>query len=195
MSREKVNAFRNLYFPVLFLVVLLLTSLSRRVACDQDDDDDDDGEEFNNPAAQQIFAELVYSRIANFTSIFKNDISKHFGFCITDVLVSFDFILSHLSSYIHFGTISFSSFWSSSQERRHLFGRDAEWDGSFNFSKDMRFISACAKKTKGNVAFNTYTFTYSRYEQTPIYSFLYEQAGFVRLTWKEGELFLVQNFA
>ncbi|KAB1226487.1 ABC transporter G family member 28 [Morella rubra] len=85
MSREKVNAFRNLYFPVLFLVVLLLTSLSRRVACDQDDDDDDDGEEFNNPAAQQIFAELVYSRIANFTSIFKNDISKHFGFCITDV--------------------------------------------------------------------------------------------------------------
>jgi hypothetical protein len=91
MRREKVNAYRNL--SVLFLVVLVLLSFSRRVACDQDDDDDDDdgdGEgsnSYNNPAAQQIFSELVSSRISNFTSIFKDDITKNFGFCITDVLV------------------------------------------------------------------------------------------------------------
>ncbi|GLT54835.1 hypothetical protein SLA2020_279990 [Shorea laevis] len=117
MRREKVNAYRNL--SVLFLVVLVLLSFSRRVACDQDDDDDDDdgdGEgsnSYNNPAAQQIFSELVSSRISNFTSIFKDDITKNFGFCITDV--------------------------------------DADWDEAFNFSKNTRFISACAKKTKGDL--------------------------------------------
>jgi hypothetical protein len=35
--------------------------------------------------------------------------------------------------------------------RRRLFGRDADWDEAFNFSKNTRFISACAKKTKGKI--------------------------------------------
>uniref|UniRef100_A0A2N9GX33 Uncharacterized protein n=1 Tax=Fagus sylvatica TaxID=28930 RepID=A0A2N9GX33_FAGSY len=119
MSREKVNVYRNLSVRV-FLVVLVLT-FSRPVACDSDDDDDDDDDSgsssssntFNNPAAQQIFSELVFSSISNYTSIFKDDISKNFGFCITDV--------------------------------------DADWNGAFNFSQNMDFISACARKTRGDI--------------------------------------------
>lgn len=89
--RKKVNAPRKLSLPV-FLVVLVLISFSRRVDCDQDDDEDEDNGGYNNPAAQQLFTQLVSNRISNFTSIFKEDISKNFGFCITDVLVSLHFI-------------------------------------------------------------------------------------------------------
>jgi hypothetical protein len=35
--------------------------------------------------------------------------------------------------------------------RRCLFGRDADWDGAFNFSKKTGFITSCAKKTKGKI--------------------------------------------
>jgi hypothetical protein len=94
MRREKVNAYRNL--SVVLLVVLVLLSFSQRVACGQDEEGSNS---YTNPAAQQIFSELVFSRISNFTSIFKDDITKNFGFCITDVLVSsFAFVLSHLFS-------------------------------------------------------------------------------------------------
>ncbi|XP_040994897.1 ABC transporter G family member 28 [Juglans microcarpa x Juglans regia] len=111
--RKKVNAPRNLSLLV-FLVVLVLISFSRRVACDQDEDEDDDNGGYDNPAAQQLFTQLFFKRISNFTSIFKEDITKNFGFCITDV--------------------------------------DADWNGAFNFSKNTGFISACAKKTKGDLA-------------------------------------------
>ncbi|XP_062172660.1 ABC transporter G family member 28 [Alnus glutinosa] len=85
MRREKVNAYRNL--SVVLLVVLVVLSFSQRVACGQDEEGSNS---YTNPAAQQIFSELVFSRISNFTSIFKDDITKNFGFCITDVDADWD---------------------------------------------------------------------------------------------------------
>ena len=34
--------------------------------------------------------------------------------------------------------------------------RDADWDGAFNFSKDVTFITQCAKKIKGTSNRRTY---------------------------------------
>ena len=39
----------------------------------------------NNPAALGIFSELINTQIKNFTALFKDDIKKNYGFCITDV--------------------------------------------------------------------------------------------------------------
>ncbi|CAK7350715.1 unnamed protein product [Dovyalis caffra] len=38
----------------------------------------------NNLAARELFSELVYNSFSNFTSVFRQDIAKYFGFCITD---------------------------------------------------------------------------------------------------------------
>jgi hypothetical protein len=95
MGRENANAYRNLSINVFVVVLVFLISFSQRVACAEDADGSNS---YNNPAAQQILSELVFNRISNFTSIFKGDITKSFGFCITDVLVNFAFALSHLFS-------------------------------------------------------------------------------------------------
>ncbi|OMO91564.1 white-brown-complex ABC transporter family [Corchorus olitorius] len=39
----------------------------------------------NNPAAVQLFSDVAFSRFSNISSVFKDDIKKQFGFCITDV--------------------------------------------------------------------------------------------------------------
>ncbi|CAN0916438.1 ABC transporter G family member 28, partial [Linum grandiflorum] len=39
----------------------------------------------NNDAREQLVSQMLYKNFANFTDIFKADIKKHFGFCITDV--------------------------------------------------------------------------------------------------------------
>lgn len=41
----------------------------------------------SNPAAKELFSEMVVNSFSNFTSIFKQDISKYLGFCIMDVCV------------------------------------------------------------------------------------------------------------
>lgn len=66
--------------------------------------------QLSNPVALDIFSEFINGQIKNFTAVFKDDIKKHYGFCITDV--------------------------------------DADYNGAFNFSKDMGFISDCTQKTK-----------------------------------------------
>lgn len=199
--RKKVNAPRNLSLP-LFLVVLVLISFSRRVACVQDKVGDEDNGGYDNPAAQQLFTQLFFKRISNFTSIFKEDITKNFGFCITDVLVSFHFILSqsvYLDPFVIFIIIFFFLADIVILRRFYFyFYRDADWNGAFNFSKHTGFISACAKKTKGNIALNTYD---SCYQQTIVsffcrnsffllvLMFCQHMQQFTCLTWKEREPF------
>ncbi|OMO67395.1 ABC transporter-like protein [Corchorus capsularis] len=39
----------------------------------------------NNPAAVQLFSDVAFNRFSNISSVFKDDIKKQFGFCITDV--------------------------------------------------------------------------------------------------------------
>ena len=92
MSREKkANAYHcYLSVRVFFLVVILIIVLtfSMRVDCAADDSTDDYGDgttNYESPAAQELLSELVYNSISNYTSIFKDDISRDDGFCITDV--------------------------------------------------------------------------------------------------------------
>ncbi|KAF4352942.1 hypothetical protein G4B88_029110 [Cannabis sativa] len=74
MSRKKANG----GFSGLVLVFSVLVSSFLFVA-------GQDAKQINNPAALDIFSELLNNQIKNFTAIFKGDIKKNFGFCITDV--------------------------------------------------------------------------------------------------------------
>lgn len=79
MSREKINGRRFLSVSVSLLAIALcsLPFVSRAA-----EDGDSVG---GNDAATQLFAQLLYSQVSNFTSIFRGDIVKNFGFCIQDV--------------------------------------------------------------------------------------------------------------
>ncbi|KAI4383786.1 hypothetical protein MLD38_009586 [Melastoma candidum] len=95
-GRDKASAprSRHRFLPVralpIFVCILLL--LTRPVfSADGDEEDDfgdtgsDGGSSFgSSPQSQQILTELIYNQFANFTSIFRGDISKNFGFCIQD---------------------------------------------------------------------------------------------------------------
>ncbi|CAN1837370.1 ABC transporter G family member 28 [Linum perenne] len=59
----------------LLLVALLLFSLE--VSCQRNDG--------NNDAADELLSQEIYKSFSNFTDVFKQDIKKHFGFCITNV--------------------------------------------------------------------------------------------------------------
>ncbi|KAL5565751.1 hypothetical protein UlMin_028915 [Ulmus minor] len=100
MSRKKSDS-RRIFFVLVFFVIVL--SSPGRIS-------GQDAKELNNPAALDIFSELINGQIKNFTAIFKDDIKKHFGFCITDV--------------------------------------DADYNGAFNFSQDIGFLSACSKQNR-----------------------------------------------
>ncbi|XP_030961560.1 ABC transporter G family member 28-like [Quercus lobata] len=119
MSREKKANACHCYLSVrvFFLVIILIVlAFSMRVDCAADDGTDDYGDgttNYDSPAAQEILSELVYNSVSNYTSIFKDDISRDYGFCITDV--------------------------------------DSDWNGAFNFSKNSNFVSACARKTRGDL--------------------------------------------
>ncbi|KAJ6414744.1 hypothetical protein OIU84_003706 [Salix udensis] len=81
MSREKFNKLRHDHCCFLYVSIIVVAfALSLSPAYCQDIEGYDD-----NPATQELFSELVYKSFSNFTSVFKQDISKYFGFCITDV--------------------------------------------------------------------------------------------------------------
>ncbi|KAK6246884.1 hypothetical protein QUC31_018449 [Theobroma cacao] len=88
MSVKKINTYKILY------VLTLISSFLLHGVCEdyEDDDFDDDistdGQNQNlnnNPAAVQLFSDLAFSRFSNISYVFKDDIKKQFGFCITDV--------------------------------------------------------------------------------------------------------------
>ncbi|GLU11846.1 hypothetical protein SLE2022_285660 [Rubroshorea leprosula] len=85
MIRRRVAAKCRFLF-----VWILVLSFPRQIVGQGDDDDDHrpSGSVHdlkNNPAGVQTVNNMVYSRFSNLTSVLKDDISKHFGFCITDV--------------------------------------------------------------------------------------------------------------
>ncbi|KAJ6388223.1 hypothetical protein OIU77_026739 [Salix suchowensis] len=81
MSREKFNKLRHDHCCFLYVSIIIVAfALSLSPAYCQDIEGYDD-----NPATQELFSELVYKSFSNFTSVFKQDIAKYFGFCITDV--------------------------------------------------------------------------------------------------------------
>ncbi|KAL3750972.1 hypothetical protein ACJRO7_011884 [Eucalyptus globulus] len=114
MSGEKIHGGRlrrRRFLSVSVSLVVVVLCSSPFLARAADEDGESQGE---NQAATQLFAQLLYSQVSNFTSVFRGDIAKNFGFCIQDV--------------------------------------DADWDGAFNFTSDLTFLTACAKKTKGDLS-------------------------------------------
>lgn len=84
MGREKISSGRRFLSVSASLAVIALCS-SPLLARGAADADDDGGSEGGNQAATQLFAQLLYSQVSNFTSVFRGDIAKNFGFCIQDV--------------------------------------------------------------------------------------------------------------
>lgn len=70
---------RDFSVAVVFLLLLVL-SLPRLHVVAQDD-----AKELSNGVGLDIFSEFINGQIKNFTAVFKDDIKKHYGFCITDV--------------------------------------------------------------------------------------------------------------
>ncbi|KAL3715239.1 hypothetical protein ACJRO7_007038 [Eucalyptus globulus] len=98
---------RRAYVVSLFLVVFL-SFLRRTISVDGDD-----FSQTNNPTVLPLVTELIYGRLSNLTSLFRDDISRSLGFCIKDV--------------------------------------DAEWNGAFNFTGKLDFLTSCIEKTKGDL--------------------------------------------
>ncbi|KAK4740524.1 hypothetical protein SAY87_032371 [Trapa incisa] len=73
-------------------------------------------------AALPILTELIYGRLYNLTSLFRPDIKRSLGFCIKDVWIEI--------------TLDF---------------RDKEWNGAFNFTGKLDFVTNCIKK-KGDIS-------------------------------------------
>ncbi|XVE59068.1 hypothetical protein DITRI_Ditri05aG0015100 [Diplodiscus trichospermus] len=83
-----IHAWKVLY------VSTLISSFCFHGVCQNELDDYADDENFNknrpklnsnNPAAVQFFSNLAFNQFSNISSVFKDDINKQFGFCITDV--------------------------------------------------------------------------------------------------------------
>lgn len=100
----------------------------------------------NDRATSQLLTELVYNRLFNLTAIFSGEIKDRLSFCVKDV---WGFIFSSLYC------------WIVSQFDMHIFNqwvwvcikapslcRNADWNGAFNFSSNLGFLSSCIK-TKG----------------------------------------------
>ncbi|XP_022742777.1 putative white-brown complex homolog protein 30 isoform X1 [Durio zibethinus] len=86
--------------------------------------DGDDYSQTKNPAYLPLVTDLIYKRLSNLTVILSNDISHNMRFCIKDA-----------------------------GELMHVFFlfREADWNGAFNFSRNLDFLSNCVKKTKGDL--------------------------------------------
>uniref|UniRef100_A0A5B7B0A7 ABC transporter domain-containing protein n=1 Tax=Davidia involucrata TaxID=16924 RepID=A0A5B7B0A7_DAVIN len=81
MCREKVNDAPRVLSITIFVVVIVL-NLSGHVGCA---DDDSQLSQTSNPAAVQLFTQLVFSRFNNLTAVFGPTIIRDLGFCIKDV--------------------------------------------------------------------------------------------------------------
>ncbi|XP_050214446.1 ABC transporter G family member 28 [Mercurialis annua] len=74
------NAYRFLSVSTIVVVVIFVSSFQiQLVSCQAVNGN------IRNPAAEQLFSQLVFKSFSNFTASFKKDISKYFAFCITDV--------------------------------------------------------------------------------------------------------------
>ncbi|KAJ8768627.1 hypothetical protein K2173_023531 [Erythroxylum novogranatense] len=79
MNRENVNAYRCFLSASFFVAFFGLVILPQYVSCQ-------DAQEYvNNPAAEQLVSHMVDVGLSNIISVFRDDISKYLGFCITDV--------------------------------------------------------------------------------------------------------------
>ncbi|KAK9279562.1 hypothetical protein L1049_013241 [Liquidambar formosana] len=114
MGREKAKVSWILSVSILVAVIL---SLHQRVSCADEPDSDEDSitqQDFgNNPAALELFTQLVFDRLSNITVSLNPDIANRLSFCVQDVNV--------------------------------------DWNGAFNFSSDLAFLSSCIRKTRGDL--------------------------------------------
>ncbi|KAK9115607.1 hypothetical protein Sjap_014554 [Stephania japonica] len=85
--------------------------------------DEQEYKETGNPAVLPIVTELIYNRLMNLTAIFDGDIAKRLSFCIKDLLL--------ILNSNHF--------------------RDADWNGAFNFTSNLEFLTTCIRQTKGDL--------------------------------------------
>ncbi|CAM8955640.1 unnamed protein product [Rhodiola kirilowii] len=71
------------------LLLLVFVSISRYADCaaseDEDVDDYNDKDVGNNPAALQLFSQVMFSRISNMSNILSDDVKKELSFCVEDV--------------------------------------------------------------------------------------------------------------
>lgn len=68
---------------VSIIIAIVALSSSREGVCQSSDDSDFSDD--SNPAASQLFNQIIFDRISNLTTVFQDDIKREFGFCITDV--------------------------------------------------------------------------------------------------------------
>ncbi|KAK4753774.1 hypothetical protein SAY87_001878 [Trapa incisa] len=88
MIREKLVVVRKSRrsTSLLLLLAVAVLCLSRCVTCAAAADDGGSiGAASTHPAANQLFTQLIYNSMYNFTYIFRADIQKNFGFCIQDI--------------------------------------------------------------------------------------------------------------
>ncbi|GMP88881.1 hypothetical protein CsSME_00040704 [Camellia sinensis var. sinensis] len=109
MSREKVDNGPRI-LSVAALIVFIALNLPGHVNSVGGD------EELNqptNPAAVQLFTQVVYNQFNNLSRFLSPDILNQLSFCIKDV--------------------------------------DVEWNSAFNFSANLDFLTACIRKTRGDL--------------------------------------------
>ena len=138
---------------ILFVfVVLTLLSLWPCIRCQ--DVDTDSYSQTGNPAVLPLITQVIYSRLSNLTTIFNGDITNSLGFCIKNV-----WVISDIPDFVSFwvwvsdNSLSFSLFCSWGYFL--LFDKignscsDADWNGAFNFSGNLNFLTDCIRQTKG----------------------------------------------
>ncbi|PIA26834.1 hypothetical protein AQUCO_08700012v1 [Aquilegia coerulea] len=93
----------------IIVILILVCNISQCVQGQKKDDD----KQNSSDAVLPIVTELVYSRLANFTSLFEGPAGDEFKFCVKNL--------------------------------------ESDWNGAFNFTNDLDFLSNCVKKTKGDL--------------------------------------------
>ncbi|XVF46296.1 hypothetical protein PTKIN_Ptkin03bG0016500 [Pterospermum kingtungense] len=76
-------------WKILHLLTILVSAnfLLHGVVCQDNNKLDKEVQDLNNgnPAAVEFFSKIAFNQFSNVSSVFKDDIKKQFGFCITDV--------------------------------------------------------------------------------------------------------------
>lgn len=74
-------------WKILHVLTLVSIFLLHGVFCQDDQQLDEEVQDLNNdnPAGVELFSNVAFNQFSNISSVFKDDIKKQFGFCITDV--------------------------------------------------------------------------------------------------------------
>ncbi|KAK9755609.1 hypothetical protein RND81_01G037600 [Saponaria officinalis] len=86
---REIKIYKNVYWSMIIIMVILFCLCTSKIVIAQDEDEELNSQP-QSPAALKVVAQVLYAQIANISHVFEPDIKKYLDFCIQDVKYDWD---------------------------------------------------------------------------------------------------------